>query len=85
VENALKYGVLKDPDNPLSIRLKISEEKIWFQVTNKILQNPEVVSNGIGLNNIEKRLHRTYGNGFTCTLNRDHSFYSTILTIPKQL
>jgi two-component system, LytTR family, sensor kinase len=82
VENALKYGVLKDPDNPLSIKLETNKEMIGFLVSNGIAHNPVVVSNGIGLSNIEKRLFRSYGNNFTLKVKQDKLFYSSELTLP---
>lgn len=61
VENAFKHGDYKDPNKKISIRLRVNDNDLHFQVSNKKRGNIESKRNmGIGLNNIKKHLHNGY-------------------------
>ncbi|MEY4538276.1 MAG: hypothetical protein RLZZ306_33, partial [Bacteroidota bacterium] len=67
VENALKHGLVDDPNNPLIIRASLIDDFFIFMVRN--LKNPyphDVAgkgNTGVGVPNIIKRLHAVYKKG----------------------
>lgn len=81
VENAFKHGDLKDPSQPLDIRLQISGLALHFICRNKKKSGPKQLSTGIGLDNIRKRLELTYPGQFRFDINEEADVYTTELTI----
>ena len=67
VENAIKHGLIDDPNFPLNIRVSLIDEVFVFIVHN--LKNPHSEqimdrgNTGIGIKNIIKRLDAVYKNG----------------------
>ena len=60
VENAFKHGVLNDPSNPISIKLRAADGHISFTIINKKNQDQKDKTGGIGLNNVRRRLELMY-------------------------
>ena len=60
VENAIKHGVLDDPENPVHIRLTIEGEKLFFEVQNQRSDDQKDATTGIGLPNLRRRLELLY-------------------------
>ncbi|MBG8554882.1 sensor histidine kinase [Hymenobacter guriensis] len=60
VENALKHGVLDDPENPVHIWLDVSGKQLLFEVENQRSTDHKDVSTGIGLPNLRRRLKLLY-------------------------
>ena len=56
VENAFKHGVLNDQKNPICINITIAKDALLFSTFNQIVHGKKDSSNGIGLNNIKRRL-----------------------------
>ncbi len=57
VENAFKYGDLKDPGHPLKIKVILQPGQVYFFCRNKKKKNSfELSSHNIGITNLEKRL-----------------------------
>jgi two-component system, LytTR family, sensor kinase len=67
VENALKHGLVDDPENPLFIRVSLIDDFFVFMVRNLKNPYPHDVSGkgntGVGIVNIIKRLNAVYQNG----------------------
>ena len=67
VENALKHGLVDDPDNPLIIRASLIDDFFVFMVRNPKNPYPNDISGkgntGVGIPNIIKRLNAVYKNG----------------------
>ncbi len=67
IENALKHGLVDDPNNPLVIRVSLMDDFLVFMVRNLKNTFPDDVSGkgntGIGIVNIIKRLNAVYKNG----------------------
>jgi two-component system, LytTR family, sensor kinase len=67
VENALKHGLMDDPENPLFIRVSLIDDFFVFMVRNLKNPYPKDVSGkgntGVGIVNIIKRLNAVYQNG----------------------
>jgi two-component system LytT family sensor kinase len=81
VENALKHGVVNNPEYPIEINLIITEHKLTFSISNKINDYQKDGSSGIGLNNVNKRLALLYPNRHEMVVNRNSLNYKTTLII----
>ncbi|TYZ09579.1 histidine kinase [Hymenobacter lutimineralis] len=60
VENAIKHGVLDDPNTPVHIHLRIGGGQVQFQVDNQRSDNHKDHTTGIGLPNLRRRLELLY-------------------------
>jgi two-component system LytT family sensor kinase len=70
LENAFKHGN-KDVESPgISVDLTIINHSIFFEVTNYLNKNSELVdsTNGIGIPNLERRLALLYPNSYNFSL-----------------
>jgi two-component system, LytTR family, sensor kinase len=82
VENGFKYGQLYDPENPLTIHLKISEENILsFSLQNKKRTDTVLPGGGIGMEYIRNRLQQVYGNDFTLHIENGPDHYAVQVII----
>ena len=67
VENALKHGLIDDPENPLIIRVSLIDDFFVFMVSNPKNPYPNDVAGkgntGVGIPNIIKRLNAVYKRG----------------------
>ncbi|RYZ20870.1 MAG: hypothetical protein EOO16_15135 [Chitinophagaceae bacterium] len=81
VENAFKHGDFKSPEHPITILIKIGKEGIYFSCSNRKKSGPKELGNGIGLENIRKRLELAYGEAFRYEVKEDADIYVTELTI----
>ena len=79
VENAFKHGVASDPQYPIQISIKISDEKLKFSVMNrKSVHNKDLVS-GIGLNNVKRRLDLLYPDKYYLNItDKEVTYYSEL-------
>ena len=62
VENAFKYGVSTKESTSIVFHLKISDDKIIFSSSNKIIHQENALkeTTGIGINNVKRRLELLY-------------------------
>lgn len=81
VENAFKYGDLKDKENPLFIKMQIQNESIYFYCKNKKRKKIPEVSFGLGLINLKKRLDYVCGDKYTLKITDIADFFVFELTI----
>jgi two-component system LytT family sensor kinase len=81
VENAFKHGDFKSKEHPITILLKVGKEGIFFSCSNRKKSGPKELGNGIGLENIQKRLELAYGQAFRFDVREDAEIYTTELTI----
>jgi LytS/YehU family sensor histidine kinase len=67
VENALKHGLVDDPNNPLIIRTSLIDDFFVFMVSNPKNPYPNDIAGkgntGVGIPNIIKRLDAVYKDG----------------------
>lgn len=67
IENALKHGLVDDPNNPLIIRVSLIDDFFVFMVSNQKNPYPNNISGkgntGLGIVNIIKRLNTVYKKG----------------------
>ncbi|MBB6270819.1 hypothetical protein HDF26_001246 [Pedobacter cryoconitis] len=81
VENAFKHGDLKDPNMPLTIKLKTKKNYLSFFIQNKKGKGIKELSNGIGLHNIEQQLNLVYGKHAALLIKNEESIYNISLMI----
>ncbi len=82
VENAFKYGDLKDPAHPLVIRIVLKPTQVYFYCRNKKRKNNlDLSSHNIGITNLRKRLDVAFADKYILKANEDDDFYSFELTI----
>ncbi len=82
IENAFKYGVHDDPDNPIDIKLNITSQGLHFTCKNKKrLDFSDKETTSVGITNINRRLEMAYANGFTLFTNDNNSHYEVVLDV----
>ncbi|HTN05124.1 sensor histidine kinase [Agriterribacter sp.] len=84
VENAFKYGDLKDPGNPLQIKVVFHPEQFYFYCRNKKRKqknNIEISSYKIGLSNLRRRLDVSFKGRYLTKVEDEEDFYTFELTI----
>ena len=82
VENAFKFGVSNHEPANISIGLAAEEEIITFTCTNTLFETPRnVVSTGIGLENIKQRLKHIYPNRHQLNINQENGLFTIRLTL----
>ncbi len=82
VENAFKYGDLKDPAYPLTILITLTPGEIVFFCANKKKKNNlAVVSHSMGINNLSRRLDITFKNKYHIKARNLENEYIFELTI----
>ena len=84
VENAFKYGDLKDPLHPLVIEVRLEQSGIYFRCQNKkkaVSLFDSGSSHTIGLNNLSKRLDIAFKDRYEIRAEDRDNFYSFELTI----
>lgn len=82
VENAFKYGDLKDPLHPLKIRVSLLPGQIYFYCRNKKRKNNiELSSHNIGITNLSKRLDVAFKGKYKMEAADEEAFYTLELTV----
>ncbi len=81
VENALKYGELKNRNHPLIIRLDATPEKVYFYCQNRKKKKVIEKSSGIGIQNVLRRLDVSYKGKYDVVTSNEEEFYTLELTL----
>lgn len=81
VENAFKYGDLRDPANPVHIRLNVGVEQLTFWIRNKKRTSSHEESTGIGLANTRQRLESAYPNQHRLIIQDEPAFFTVQMEI----
>ncbi|HRN71442.1 MAG TPA: histidine kinase, partial [Candidatus Woesebacteria bacterium] len=82
VENAFKYGDLKDPRHPLKIHITLAPRKIYFYCNNKKKKNNiQLSTHNIGITNLSKRLDIAFKDQYNMRTTDGEDFYTFELTI----
>jgi len=82
VENAFKYGDLKDPEHPLTIRIVLQPSEVYFYCSNKIkTMGIQLSSSNIGISNLGKRLDVAFKDRYTMNARQENGLYIFELTI----
>jgi LytS/YehU family sensor histidine kinase len=82
VENAFKHGDLIDDFLHIELEIKTDGNGLDFNIKNSVKENyQEKTKNGIGLENIKKRLDILYVNNYSLDINRENNWYKVRLKI----
>ena len=81
VENAIKHGVLDDPENPVHIRLNIENGELQFKVENQRSDDNKDATTGIGLPNLRRRLALLYPERHALQVGAAEGRFSTSLRL----
>ncbi len=81
VENALKHGVINDPQRPVKIKLIYVNGKLTLTVNNKIGQQQKDRSSGVGLVNVRRRLELIYPDKHELLISNNGRSYRVTLVI----
>lgn len=81
VENALKHGVVNQPEHPISIDLSIRDNELEFTVSNRKSNKRKEVSGGIGLVNVQKRLSLLYPGRHRLDIRQNQKEFCILLQI----
>ncbi|MFT3980355.1 MAG: histidine kinase [Ferruginibacter sp.] len=84
IENAFKHAELLDSNNPLLIKLDISQatQQICLVVSNKKKKGPKESGTGIGIDNARRRLDFIYNKNYELNIKDEAGFYHASLTLP---
>ncbi len=84
VENAFKYGDLKDPAHPLQIKVQVFDDRVYFRCRNKKHHNTSVVSSHkMGVANLQKQLELSFKEKHRLDTLDENDFYTLELTLYK--
>jgi sensor histidine kinase YesM len=82
VENAFKFGDLKDAQNPLEIKVTLKPGEIYFYCKNKKRKNYIHFSSlNIGITNLSKRLDIAFKDKYVMKAEDEKDFYIFELTV----
>lgn len=83
VENAFKHGVSYNRRSFIDMRLALDDEHIIFTIRNSRTTKPANHKEGIGLENVVKRLDLIYKDRYSLDIDTSHDdSYGVILVIP---
>jgi hypothetical protein len=80
VENSFKHGTIIDGKLSVKIHIKYTENVLFFEITNSYLKEQNTI-NGIGLENIEKRLAMLYQNCYNLKIEQHNKLFKVQLEI----
>jgi sensor histidine kinase YesM len=82
MENAFKHGNLIDGFLSIDIRILVIENQLKFSIGNSFLdQNEPSKKQGIGLENIRKRLDLNYKDNYQLDIKKEHNWFAVDLRI----
>lgn len=85
LENAFKHGVEKlTNDAYVKIKLRSDQKGIYFSIENNYESDTEQKEEGIGLENLKRRLLLIYPDAHTLTIDHSLSTYKVDLILKKQ-
>ncbi len=76
VENAFKHGLATDKENPITIVLNVTSDKLFFQVINKKNNQNKDETGGIGLQNVKRRLDLLYKGAYRLHIEDTEAIYN---------
>ncbi|WP_303317991.1 histidine kinase [Flavivirga abyssicola] len=80
IENSFKHGTIKNGLLTIKITLTCRDKNIYFNIENTSTQ-PETYKNGIGLENIQKRLDLLYKDHYTLHITKDSDLFKVNLIL----
>ena len=82
VENAFKHGVSYSADSFIRIKVEMQDGKVVFRCSNSSHKPDGDSRQGIGLDNIRKRLALLYGQSYSLSIDDMEGRYDVLLAIP---
>lgn len=82
VENAFKHGISYQHKSFIDVSMEIREKTLQCRVINSSFHNTKQQHQGIGLENVRKRLHLLYGSDYTLTIRDNENEFHVLLIIP---
>ncbi|WP_162056265.1 sensor histidine kinase [Pontibacter pamirensis] len=81
VENMFKHGILNDPAHPATVFITCTDTTLNLSTRNK-KRKSVMKGHGIGIQNVETRLRKLYGEGyFLLNIQQDDVYYETNLQL----
>lgn len=80
VENSFKHGAIVDEKLTVKINLDLKNDQLFFSVENSSSSKTKT-ANGIGLENLKKRLHLLYPEAHELVIENTNSIFKTKLNI----
>ena len=80
IENSFKHGVIKSRQLNIKINLQCEGKTIHFSIENTNTKT-EMISKGIGLENIKKRLELLYNNKYALKIENKNDFFKVNLQL----
>lgn len=82
LENAFKHGVEKMRENAfINLQMQLQGKKLYFTIENSFDPLALIHNNGIGLENLKKRLNHTYPNQHELIIEEKESIYKVQLNL----
>jgi hypothetical protein len=81
VENAFKHGVSYSSPSTIGVQLNIFEESLAMTVTNPVIEHNSLENNGLGLNNVIRRLDLLYPGKYSLEIARHGQLHTVNLKI----
>jgi hypothetical protein len=81
VENAIKHGVLDDPEKPVGIHLNVTGAQLQFEVKNQRSDDNKDTTTGIGLPNLARRLELLYPERHALRVDSEGEQFTTSLRL----
>ncbi|MCU4163290.1 sensor histidine kinase [Carboxylicivirga caseinilyticus] len=81
IENAFKHGEIVNGFLTINIHIELKQSQLVFKVANSIREYDELKHEGIGLNNIRKRLDLHYSNNYKLLIQPENQWFIAELTI----
>ncbi|MFC6268917.1 sensor histidine kinase [Frigoriflavimonas asaccharolytica] len=82
VENIFKHGIISDKENPAKIDLKVTDKEVIVSTENLISTSEKYNHNGIGKENLRRRLFAIYQENFTFESEEKEGLFTTLLKLP---
>ncbi len=81
VENMMKHGDIGEKKCPAKVNLEVQENLLLFETQNKKRNSSVYPKGGLGLKNMEKRLHNFYGDRYTLLIRDMEDLFMVTLRI----
>lgn len=82
VENIFKHGMINNAAFPAKIKIQITARDVTIETANNISSSEKYSSNGIGKENLKRRLTAIYKEDYVLQYTNSDGVFSTLLTLP---
>ena len=82
IENASKHGILTDPQKPVDVELKVTDQSVHFSIHNYKNFDMKDQTGGIGIQNVHKRLDLLYGGKYNLDVKETDDQFFVDLQLP---